>query len=183
MDGFRSAEHYEVQNGPGSRGATLYPGPRGRGGGDRPRRQRLRPVDQPDIPEDQGGGQRRAWAMVSGPLAQGGNGPGPERRGGGAAGADDRRPLGTAPPCRPGTPRPRPPAGEPWPSTTGGPAGGKAIITLQKRGGVNPTAPTEPSVAATQTRGLARSGRARTWPLARIHRWTGMDGVRTAEAG
>ena len=24
MDGFRSAEHYEVQNGPGSRGATLY---------------------------------------------------------------------------------------------------------------------------------------------------------------
>ena len=39
------------------------------------------------------------------------------------------------------------------------------------------------AVQATQTRGLARSGRARTWPLARIHRWTGMDGVRTAEAG
>ena len=85
-------------------GAVLYLGPRGRGrpaghtaqrGGDRPGCQRIRAVGPADLPEDQsgdqGGGPGR-WVQRAFP--QGGDGPGPERRGGGAAGADDRRPVG-----------------------------------------------------------------------------------------
>ena len=92
------------------------------GGGDRPRRQRLRPVGQPDIPEDQGGRQDGgAWAAVSVPTRPG-VGMAQDLS---AAGADDRRPLGQPHHAGPGTPRPRPTAGEPWPSTTGEPAGGQ----------------------------------------------------------
>ena len=60
------------------------------------------PVGQPDIPEDQGGRQDGGpGRRFQRPLAQGGDGPGPERRGGGAAGADDRRPLGQPHPAGP----------------------------------------------------------------------------------
>ena len=85
-------------------GGGALPGPRGRGrvaghsapgGSDRPGRQRLRTVGPTDLPEDQGGDQDGGLGRrVHWPLAPGGHGPGPERRRGGAAGADDRGKVG-----------------------------------------------------------------------------------------
>ena len=94
----------KVKDRPDGRGGSAVPGPHGRGrpaghpapgGRDGPGRQRLRTVGPTDLPENQGGHEDGGLGRrVQCPLAQGGHGPGLERRGGGATGADARWTLG-----------------------------------------------------------------------------------------